>query len=179
MDVLAPLFEIAGILAFVAAGVFTRIGAALFLLPGLGERAVPVRIRLGAALALALLLAPIIAPMVEHSPDTVAALGLAILAEAVAGLIIGLAGLYRTLPFGELVGGEAVAEWSIARVAEVFAFGLSLALPFIAVGFVYNLALGALSRAMPQLLVMLVGVPLLVWLGVVTLYIVVPEVLAR
>jgi len=91
----------------------------------------------------------------------------------------GCTGLYRTLPFGELVGGEAVAEWSIARVAEVFAFGLSLALPFIAVGFVYNLALGALSRAMPQLLVMLVGVPLLVWLGVVTLYIVVPEVFAR
>jgi len=242
MTVLAPLFEMAGILAFVAAGVFTRIGAALFLMPGLGERAVPVRIRLAAALALALLLAPIVAPMVERSPDTVAVLGRVLLAEAAAGLVIGLAfrllvvalqvagavaaqnlsisqmfgagvapepeptiatllgmggivlalvaglhvhlvaglaGLYRTLPFGEIPGSGALAEWSTARVAEVFAFGLSLALPFIAVGFAYNLALGALSRAMPQLLVALVGVPLLIGLGLITLYLSVPDIFAR
>jgi len=121
LDVLAPLFEIAGILAFVAAGVFTRIGAALFLLPGLGERAVPVRTRLGAALALALLLAPIIAPMVEHSPDTVAALGLAILAEAVAGLIIGLA--FWLLIFALQIAGAVAAQH--LSISHMFGAGLA------------------------------------------------------
>ncbi len=242
LSVLAPLFEMAGILAFVAVGVFTRIGAALFLVPGLGERAVPVRVRLGAALALAVLLAPIIAPMVDGSPTTVSALGWLILAEATAGLVIGLAfrlpvialqiagsiaaqnlsisqmfgagvapepeptiatllgmggvvlalvaglhvhlvaslvRLYRTLPFGVMPGGGDLAEWSIDRVSEVFALGLSMALPFIAIGFAYNLALGALSRAMPQLLVALIGAPLLIGLGLATLYLALPEIFAR
>jgi flagellar biosynthetic protein FliR len=242
MNVLEPLFEMAGILAFVAAGVFTRIGAALFLVPGLGERAVPVRVRLGAALALTVLLAPIIAPMVERTPDTAAALGWLILAEAVAGLVIGLAfrllivtlqiagsvaaqnlsisqmfgagvapepeptiatllsmggivlalvaglhvhlvaalaGLYRTFPFGVMPGGGELAEWSTTRVAESFALGVSLALPLIAIGFAYNLALGALSRAMPQLLVALIGVPMLIGLGLIVLYLALPEIYAR
>ncbi|MCH8169220.1 MAG: flagellar biosynthetic protein FliR [Proteobacteria bacterium] len=242
MNELAPLFEMAGNLAFVAVGVFTRIGAALFLVPGIGERAVPVRLRLGAALALAVLLAPLIAPLVEHSPATVSALVGVILAEAAVGLIIGLAfrllvmtlqtagslaaqnlsisqmfgagvapepeptiatllgmggivlalmaglhvhlvaalaGLYQTLPFGEMPGAGELAEWSTARVAETFALGLSLALPFIAIAFAYNLALGALSRAMPQLLVSLIGAPLLIGLGLIVLYLSMPEIFAR
>ena len=242
MSELASLFEIAGILAFVTVGVFTRIGAALFLVPGIGERAVPIRLRLGAALALAVLLAPMIAPLVDRSPATASALAGVILAEAAAGLVIGLAfrllvialqiagsvaaqslsiaqmfgagvapepeptiatllgmggivlalaaglhvhlvaalaGLYRTLPFGEMPASGDLAEWSVARVAEVFALGLSMALPFIAIAFAYNLALGALSRAMPQLLVALVGAPLLIGLGLIVLYLSLPEIFAR
>ncbi len=108
MNALAPLFDMAGILAFVAIGVFTRIGAALFLVPGLGERAVPVRLRLGAALALTLLLAPIIAPMVERSPTTASALGGLILAEAAAGLVIGLA--FRLLVIALQIAGAIAAQ---------------------------------------------------------------------
>jgi flagellar biosynthetic protein FliR len=242
LSILTPLFEMAGILAFVAVGVFTRIGAALFLVPGLGERAVPMRVRLGAALALTLVLAPIIAPMADQSPPTSSALAWLMLAEAASGLVIGLAfrlliialqiagsiaaqnlsisqmfgagvapepeptiatllgmggvvlalvaglhvrlivslaDLYQVLPFGVMPGGSALAEWSTARVSEVFALGLSLALPFIAIGFAYNLALGALSRAMPQLLVALVGVPLLIGLGLAVLWLSIPEIFAR
>lgn len=242
MGALAPLFEMAGLVMFVALGVFVRVGAALFLVPGLGERAVPVRLRLAAAAALALILAPLIAPMVGPAPETPAGLVRVLLAEAVAGLVIGLAfrllvtglqiagsiaaqnvsvsqmfgagvapepeptiatllamggivlalqaglhvhlvaalaGLYGPLPFGELPGSGELAEWATARVAEVFAFGLSLALPFVAVAFAYNLALGALNRAMPQLLVALVGAPLLIGLGMLTLYLALPEIFAR
>ncbi|MDH3666341.1 MAG: flagellar biosynthetic protein FliR [Paracoccaceae bacterium] len=242
MSELTPLFEMAGLLAFVAIGVFARIGAALFLVPGFGERAVPVRVRLGAALALTLLLAPIIAPLAGQSPPTPAALGWLVLAEAAAGLIIGLAfrllvmalqvcgaiaaqnlsvahmfgagvapepeptiatmlgmggivlamiaglhvhlvaaltGLYGVLPFGRMPGGAELAQWSTAQVAGGFALGLSLALPFVGLAFLYNLALGAISRAMPQLLVALVGLPLLIGLGLVGLYLVLPELFAR
>jgi flagellar biosynthetic protein FliR len=242
MGTLEPLFGLAGLVTFAMAGVFLRVGAALFLVPGLGERAVPMRLRLGAALALAVILAPLIAPAVGQAPATPAALAGALAAEATAGLVIGLAfrllvlalqtagaiaaqsvsvaqmfgsgvapepeptiatllamggivlalaaglhvhlvaalaGLYRVLPFGEMPGAGALAEWSVARVSEVFALGLSLALPFVAVGFAYNLALGALSRAIPQLLVALVGAPLLIGLGLVALHAALPEIFDR
>ncbi|HSF94689.1 MAG TPA: flagellar biosynthetic protein FliR [Thermohalobaculum sp.] len=242
MAPLAALFDQAGALVFVAIGVFTRTGAALFLVPGFGERAVPVRVRLGGALALAALLVPLIAPAAPPEPAQVSDLARLILAEAMAGLIIGLAfrllvialqtagaiaaqnlsisqmfgagvapepeptiatllamggivlammaglhvhlvaalaGLYRVFPFGQIpVAGDA-ADWTVARVAEAFGLGVSLALPFIAIGFAYNLALGALSRAMPQLLVALVGAPLLIGLGLGVLYIALPEIFAH
>ena len=73
------------------------------------------------AAALALLLAPIIAPMVEHSPDTVAALGLAILAEAVAGLIIGLA--FRLLIFAMQIAGAVAAQH--LSISHMFGAGLA------------------------------------------------------
>ena len=54
---------------------------------------------------------------------------------------------------------------------------VALAAPFIAVSFAYYLALGALNRAMPQLLVALVGVPALVWMGMVVLALVLPSLM--
>lgn len=242
MTPLTALFEQAGALVFVAIGVFTRIGAALFLVPGFGERAVPVRIRLGAALALAALLVPLVAPGAPEGPEHVSDLARLILAEAMAGLLIGLAfrllvialqtagsvaaqnlsisqmfgagvapepeptiatllamggivlalmaglhvhlvvalaGLYRVLPFGLIPAAGEAADWTVGRVAEAFSLGISLALPFIAIGFAYNLALGALSRAMPQLLVSLVGAPLLIGLGLGVLYVALPELFAH
>lgn len=239
---LAEIFLETGELAFVAMGVFSRIGAALFIVPGLGERAVPVRVRLTAALTLTILLAPIISPLVPQSPETPEELFLMIAAEAAAGLVIGLgfrllifalqiagtiaaqhmtishmfgsgvapepeptistllgmagitlalmaglhihlvvalADLYQVLPFAALLPGADLAEWGVARVAETFSLGLSLALPFVVVAFAYNVMLGALSRAMPQVLVALVGVPLLVGLGMATLWLSIPEIFAR
>lgn len=90
-----------------------------------------------------------------------------------------LAELYGVLPFGRFPEPADLGLWSVERVSEVFALGLSLALPFVAVGFAYNLALGALSRAMPQLLVALVGVPLLVFLGMLTLWLALPAIFRR
>ena len=242
MDVLASLFGAAAELVFVAIGVFARIGAALFLLPGFGERGVSMRVRLGGAVALTLLVWPIAAPLAGPAPRDGAALAWLVLSEAASGLVIGLAfrllvfvlqiagalaaqnlsvsqmfgagvapdpeptiatmlamggivlaltaglhvelvagfgALYAVLPFGVMPAGVALAEWSTAQMGAVFALGLSLALPFVAIGFAYNLALGALSRAMPQLLVALVGVPLLIGLGMIGLYLTIPELFAR
>ena len=121
MNALAPLFEMAGILAFVAVGVFTRIGAALFLVPGLGERAVPVRLRLGAALALAVLLAPMIAPLVDRSPTTASALAGVILAEAAVGLVIGLA--FRLLVIALQIAGSVAAQ--NLSISQMFGAGVA------------------------------------------------------
>ena len=239
MDALARIFLEAEALLFTAAGVFARVGAAAFLLPGLGERGVSIRLRLGAALALTLVLSPLVRPLAPATPQDLPGLLHVLGAEAVAGLVIGLAfrfliyalqiagtvaanmisiqhifgsgvapepeptiatflamggivlamnaglhvavvgglaELYAVLPFGRFPAGPDLAEWTTARVAETFALGVGLAFPFIALSMAYNIALGALSRAMPQLLVVLVGIPLLVGLGMAVLWIALPSI---
>lgn len=240
-EALTPWLDGASVLLLAAAGVFTRIGAALFLLPGIGERAVPVRVRLGAALAICMVMSPMIAPMVPGVPEGAAGIGLILLAEAIAGLIIGfafrmlvyilqiagmvasqslsiaqmfgsgvapepeptiatflsiggialmlsaglhvefiaaLSGFYDVLPFGRFPAGGEAAEWSVSRVAAGFRIALALAAPFLVIGFVYNLSLGALNRAMPQLMVSFVGVPAIVWLGILALAVTAPSIFA-
>ncbi|MEL6767252.1 MAG: flagellar biosynthetic protein FliR [Pseudomonadota bacterium] len=240
--ILAGLFGAAPAFIVAAAGVFARVGAVLAVLPGLGERGIPLRVRLGVAVAIAWLLTPLIVGFAANVPFGPLSLLLLLLAEAAAGLLIGiafrflvwalqiagtiasqsisishifgnplageaepslatflsmggialmlaaglhvdvvaaLARLYAVLPFGLGLAGPAAAEWSTARVGETFALGLGLAAPFVLAGFAYNLTLGALSRAMPQLLVALVGVPLLVGLGFVVLWLSLPDMMAR
>lgn len=242
MEPLAAIFAATEETVLTAAGIFARVGALVFLLPGIGERGIPMRMRLGAALALTFLLTPLVGPLVAETPSDVPGLAVMLAAEAVAGLVIGLgfrlliqalqiagttaafhlslshvfgspvgteaeptiatflamggivlamaaglhiqalaalAGLYEVLPFGRFPSGAELAELTVRRVAEAFALGLALAFPFIAISFAYNLALGALSRAMPQLLVALIGVPLLVGLGLVTLWLSLPAIFER
>ncbi|MEM1383304.1 MAG: flagellar biosynthetic protein FliR [Pseudomonadota bacterium] len=106
-------------------------------------------------------------------------IAIALIAGLHVELVAALAGLYGLLPFGAFLSGPELAEWGTARLAQVFSLGLSLALPFVAIGFLYNIMLGALSRAMPQVLITLVGVPLLVGLGIATLWLVLPELFFR
>jgi flagellar biosynthetic protein FliR len=66
---------------------------------------------------------------------------------------------YQSIPFGTFPLGSDVANWGSARLAGAFGTALSLALPFVLVSFAYNVALGAINRAMPQLMVAFVGAP--------------------
>ena len=239
-SLLAQIFQMSNEMVLVAMGVFARVGAAAFFVPGLGERSLSIRLRLTGALALTFMLAPIIRPLADASPSTPVDLLLMLVSEALVGMIIGLAfrflvyalqvagmvaaqnlsvaqmfgagvspdpeptiatllamggivlalmaGLhvhllatlvayYDVFPFATFPDGADVAEWAITRFAETFTLGVTLAAPFVAVGFAYNLALGALNRAMPQLLVALVGVPALVWVGMVVLAFVLPTLM--
>lgn len=69
--------------------VFVRIGVALMLLPGLGEVAVPARIRLVAALVLALALMPIVSLGSDGVPEQPADMVQEFFIEFVAGAFIG------------------------------------------------------------------------------------------
>lgn len=236
---LTAIFQQSNEAVLVAMGIFARVGAAAFLIPGLGERGLSMRVRLGGALALTALLSPMIVPLVDQAPDMVPDLFFMLAAEAIAGLIIGfsfrmlvfvlqiagmvaaqhlsvaqmfgagvapepeptiatmlalggialammaglhvqvvaaLVTLYDVMPFGRFPDAASVAEWAAGRMSETFAMGVSLAAPFVAIGFAYNIALGALNRAMPQLLVAIVGVPFLLWIGIVALYHVLPSI---
>ena len=237
-SILSAIFESSNEIVLVAAGIFARVGAVAFLLPGIGERGISMRVRLGGALALTALLTPLISTFAPLSPTTAPGLVQMIAAETVAGLIIGfsfrvlvfmlqiagmvaaqhlsvaqmfgagvapepeptiatllamggitmalmaglhvqivatLAALYEVLPFGQFPDPSSVGSWASERMAETFGLGISLAAPFVAIGFAYNIALGALNRAMPQLLVAIVGIPFLLWVGMLSLRLVLPS----
>lgn len=66
---------------------------------------------------------------------------------------------YELFPVGVLTGAGELADWGVARVSRVFGLGFSLAGPFIVVALVYNVGLGVINKAMPQLMVAFVGAP--------------------
>jgi flagellar biosynthetic protein FliR len=85
----------------------------------------------------------------------VLAFALGLPAYAAAALI----GSYEAIPFAGFADGGDIAAWGAARLSATFATALSLALPFVLMSFAYNVALGAINRAMPQLMVAFVGAP--------------------
>ena len=72
---------------------------------------------------------------------------------------------YEIFPLGSFPNLENVAYWMLLKCMEVLSFGVMLALPFIILNFVYNLMIGFLNRAMPQLMVSFVGMPAITGAG--------------
>lgn len=232
LDALSPLVGIGIGPIGVVAGIFARISALAFLLPGLGERAISARVRLGAAMAITVVIAPLVLAGHPAAPETPAAMASVLIAETICGLVIGfsirivvfilqtagsiaaqntslaqlfgssidiqpeppiaslfaMAGIalalagglhfkavealaysYEMMPFGVYPGASAAGAWAAERAAFAFSAALSLSLPFVILGFVYNLAIGAANRAMPQLMVAFVGAPAITLAGLVLL----------
>lgn len=220
--ILAPFLDLGRDAAYAAIAVFTRVGAAVALLPGFGEITLPPRIKLAAALAFTAIIwpaAPVPPDFVDPSPALVFQ---TMTAEAVAGAMLGLSvrlllmalqtagtiagqstsiaqmfnggltaemqpafsnlltlagvalafalgmpahvaaaliGSYDVLPFGVFPLAEDVALWGVDRVGGAFAIAVALSAPFIVAALAYNVALGAINKAMPQLMVAMVGAP--------------------
>ncbi|MBS0638960.1 MAG: flagellar biosynthetic protein FliR [Acetobacteraceae bacterium] len=88
--------------------VLGRIGAAMALLPALGEHTVPAMIRAGLALAIAALLAPVLAPGFPPLPDSGLAMALMVAGEVVTGLWF--AWLTRLIAVALPMGAQFVAS---------------------------------------------------------------------
>lgn len=217
--------------------VFLRVGALIALLPGFGETSVPVRIKLGLALAFTVPVAAVVPPF-SGAPD-LSRLATLVLTETLAGTLLGLslrlfvlglstagsiaaqstslsqmfasagsdpqpamahvlvlAGLalammtglhvkavsfvilsYDLFPPARLPDPAVVSTWGIGLVSQVFALAFSLAAPFVIVSVLYNLALGAINRAMPQLMVAFVGAPAITFGGLALLMLLSPLIL--
>lgn len=231
---LVQILETAQLWLATGVAVFLRIGACFLVLPGLGEQMIPVRVRLGAALAFAFVITPAL-------QDTIGATGVfppvaAFFSGTVAGLILGLAlrflvqalqvagtiaaqstslsqimggaspdplpamgaifmlagltlavmsGLhvhlagsfirsYDILPFGDLPTPRDLAGWGVDQVGFSFSLAVSLAAPFLIASLIYNVALGVINKAMPQLMVAFVGAPAITWGGLVLLLVTTP-----
>ena len=76
---------------------------------------------------------------------------------------------YDLFPPGMLPEGRDLALWGVGRVSHAFALSFSLAAPFVIASVIYNLALGVINRAMPQLMVAFVGAPMMIGAGILLL----------
>ena len=61
---------------------------------------------------------------------------------------------------------------------SAFALAFTLAAPFVITSLVYNLALGVINRAMPQLMVAFVGAPVITFGAVFLLFLSAPLILS-
>ncbi len=211
--------------------ILTRISAMVFFLPGIGEHIIPVRVRLTIAMAITIILTPLVITE-SNEPITVSGAATIFAAEALSGALIGFSiriaiftiqtagaiisqsmslsqlfgssidvqpespigtmlmfvatviavssGLhfeavrvlllsFDIIPLGVFPGTSETGQWASERAAFSFAAALSLSLPFVLLGFIYNLAIGAANRAMPQLMVAFIGVPAITLAGLVML----------
>ncbi len=220
--------------------VFLRVTPIMALIPGFSEQSVPVRIRLGLALAMTTIVAPIVpslAPSGERDLNTFLAFAAT---ETVAGLILGLGlriflltlqtagsmaaqatslsqilggagaeplpafghvlvtgglalamimglhvraaefvvGSYDFMPAGRFPGAADTAAWGVDRVANAFSLAFRLAMPFLVISVIYNLTLGVINRAMPQLMVAFVGAPVITAGGLILLAMLAPMMIS-
>lgn len=219
--------------------VFLRVGAAVAVLPVLGNMMIPLRIRLITAFALSLVTGAALAPgtvgAAPPGPAIIASeimigvfLGLLIRLLAMAlqvagsmaaqatslaqifggtvggdpqpalGFVLSLGGLafatamglhlkiiaylvssYDLVAFGAMLDGSGFAQLGIDRVAHSFALGFSLAAPFVLAAMLYNVTIGVINRAMPQLMVAFVGAPAITAGGLALLAICAPLIIGR
>ena len=105
---------------------------------------------------------------------TIAGLALAVAARLHVRVAALLILSYDVVPPGQFPAAADLSRWGLAQIASGFALAFTLAAPFVAAALVYNLALGFLSRAMPQLMVTLVGAPAMTFGALALLAIVAP-----
>lgn len=209
--------------------VIARFSPIVFLMPGLGEQVVPVRIRLQFLLAVAFIftaggitppasfspfntyftvmigelilgailgislrtviwalsvsgsiiaqsigLSQFLGVAIEHEAQTITA-NILIMSGAVILLsanyhvaVIGsLVEMYGEMPPGDALGFDYTGL--SANIFHAFNFAVLLAWPFVAVNLIYNICLGFINKALPQLMVAFVGAPFMVGAGLILL----------
>lgn len=104
----------------------------------------------------------------------VTGLALAVQADLHLRLIEFLILSYDLMPGGVWPQSAVLARLSLAQSSNAFALAFMIAMPFVIASLLYNVALGVINRAMPQLMVSLVGAPALSLGGLMLLALVSP-----
>ena len=83
---------------------------------------------------------------------------------------------FTILGMGEAIvlGNYQIPRLAIAMIVEYFAFGLRVAIPFIGTLVTIDVVLGILVKAVPQMNVFVVGLPLKVFVGLILLFLLMP-----
>lgn len=84
---------------------------------------------------------------------------------------------YDLIPAGVFIEGRVLSGWGVSQVSRAFSLAFVLAAPFVIISVIYNLTLGVINRAMPQLMVAFVGAPVITAGGLFTLFLVSPYLL--
>lgn len=85
---------------------------------------------------------------------------------------------YTMVPFAVAMDPGQVAMLGIGEVTRTFTLGFTLAAPFLVASLIYNVVLGVINRAMPQLMVSFVGAPALTAGGLFLFFLTAPAMLA-
>jgi len=85
---------------------------------------------------------------------------------------------YTLFPTGFVPAASDVSQWGVAQIAFSFALAFGLAAPFVIASLIYNLALGVINRAMPQLMVAFIGAPAITFAGLFLLFAGTPTILS-
>ncbi|MEM1362022.1 MAG: flagellar biosynthetic protein FliR [Pseudomonadota bacterium] len=107
----------------------------------------------------------------------VAGIALAMMAGFHTQIAAALIQSYQLFPLGELPSVAPISEWAVREIAWAFGLAFSLSAPFAIASLLYNMALGAINRAMPQLMVAFVGAPAITAGGLALLAIAAPLIL--
>jgi len=218
--------------------VFMRVGSIVSFVPAFGENSVPVRVKLGLAIAFTAIVAPAV-PLIPPATEPERIVGL-ILSEAMTGVFLGLmlrlfvlalqvagsiaaqstslsqlfggagtdplpamghvlviGGLalatimglhiqiatfmvysYDLVPMGEVIPPDMLSQAGVAEISRAFALGFTLAAPFVIASLIYNVTLGVINKAMPQLMVAFVGAPAITAGGLIILMLAAPLMLS-
>lgn len=108
---------------------------------------------------------------------TISGLALAVMLGLHVKITEGFILSYQAFPIGNLPDSQGFSDWGIAHIARSFGFAFTLAAPFIIVSLLYNVALGVINRAMPQLMVAFVGAPAITAGGLILLALTTPVLL--
>ena len=84
---------------------------------------------------------------------------------------------YEIMPFLGSLDFGAISESIIDAGTASFMLGLRIALPLLGIGFLVNIGLGFVNRAMPQIPVFFVGQPLMIAVGFFLISILLPAIM--
>lgn len=107
----------------------------------------------------------------------VAGLALAVMAGLHVRVATFMIGTYELFPPGTIPDGRAISQWGLGRISQGFSLAFLLAAPFVIASTIYNLTLGVINRAMPQLMVAFVGAPVITFGGLFLLFVGAPLML--
>lgn len=88
-----------------------------------------------------------------------------------------LVNLYTAFPIGGPYRLHEMIVWALANVSTTFKLAVALSAPFLIVSALYNVTLGVINRAMPQLMVAFVGAPFITFAGLALLFLSLPYIL--
>lgn len=72
-------------------------------------------------------------------------------------------GSYSFLKIGIFPNANQLIIWGVNQISQCFSLAFQLSAPFMLLSLIYNITLGAINRAMPQLMVVFVGAPFITW----------------
>lgn len=85
---------------------------------------------------------------------------------------------YTLFPTSQLLSAPDLSQWGVQQISRSFSLAFGLAMPFVIASLIYNLALGVINRAMPQLMVAFVGAPAITFAGLFLLFAGAPLILS-